>query len=195
MNTSQPSAIRPRLICLSAATGITLYAILILRAESQMAVGILLAIGAAIVIIGARLDITAKVGSLFLRHEQLTDVLALAGLAAITICFSQDHYVLFMVATVMLYMVACLGLNIQLGLAGVANFSGASFFFWGWLLHFSGPAHPYLAAARGRYPGRRSLRGDNRISSDSSGLANQRPLCCTRDHRVCPFVQNVPGCQ
>jgi ABC-type branched-subunit amino acid transport system permease subunit len=33
-----------------------------------------------------------------------------------------------MVATVMLYMVACLGMNIQLGLAGVVNFCGASFF-------------------------------------------------------------------
>ncbi len=35
---------------------------------------------------------------------------------------------LFMVATVMLYMVACMGMNIQMGLAGVVNFCGASFF-------------------------------------------------------------------
>ena len=42
--------------------------------------------------------------------------------------FHEDHFVLLLVLTVMLYSVATLGLNIQFGYAGVLNFAGASFF-------------------------------------------------------------------
>ena len=42
--------------------------------------------------------------------------------------FHDDHFVLLLVVTVLLYTVATLGLNIQFGYAGVLNFAGASFF-------------------------------------------------------------------
>jgi len=42
--------------------------------------------------------------------------------------FHEDHFVLLLVCTVLLYTVATLGLNIQFGYAGVLNFAGASFF-------------------------------------------------------------------
>jgi ABC-type branched-subunit amino acid transport system permease subunit len=42
--------------------------------------------------------------------------------------FAEDHFALLMIATVLLYGVACLGLTIQFGYAGVVNFSGAAFF-------------------------------------------------------------------
>ena len=42
--------------------------------------------------------------------------------------FHEDHFVLLLVITVLLYSVATLGLNIQFGYAGVLNFAGASFF-------------------------------------------------------------------
>ena len=42
--------------------------------------------------------------------------------------FHEDHFVLLLVDTVLLYTVATLGLNIQFGYAGVLNFAGASFF-------------------------------------------------------------------
>lgn len=128
MKTSQPSIIIQRLICLAAAAGITLYAILILAAESQLAVLIMLALGAGIAIGGARMGFSAAVGAMLSGRERFTDLLALAGLGVIAVFFRENHYVLFMIATVMMYMVACLGLNIQLGFAGVINFSGASFF-------------------------------------------------------------------
>lgn len=128
MRTTRSSTIKSRLICLAAAAGITAYTILILLAESQLAVAGLLVLAAAAAAVGTRKGVTAALGAMFLRHERLTDGMALAAAGIVTACFAQDHYVLFMVATVMLYMVACLGLNIQLGLAGVANFCGASFF-------------------------------------------------------------------
>ena len=42
--------------------------------------------------------------------------------------FHENHFVLLLVITVLLYSVATLGLNVQFGYAGVLNFAGASFF-------------------------------------------------------------------
>jgi len=39
-----------------------------------------------------------------------------------------DAFVLFLVGTVLVYVLTCLGLNIQFGFVGVLNFSGVSFF-------------------------------------------------------------------
>ena len=47
---------------------------------------------------------------------------------AVAAFFHEDHFVLLLVVTVLLYTVATLGLNIQFGYAGVLNFAGASFF-------------------------------------------------------------------
>lgn len=128
MENLQLSAFIRRLICFGAAAGITLYVTLILLAESQTAVAILLAIGTIAFPLGAKFGITAGLGNILARHEKLTDAFALAGVSVITIYFCEDHYVLFLIATVMLYMVAGLGLNIQFGFTGVANFAAASFF-------------------------------------------------------------------
>ena len=50
------------------------------------------------------------------------------GVFVLAAYFHEDHFVLLLVITVMLYTVATLGLNIQFGYAGVMNFAGASFF-------------------------------------------------------------------
>ena len=42
--------------------------------------------------------------------------------------FHNNHFVLLLMVTVLLYSVATLGLNVQFGYAGVVNFAGASFF-------------------------------------------------------------------
>ena len=42
--------------------------------------------------------------------------------------FREEHYALLMVATVTLSATACIGLNIQMGLGGIANFAAAAFF-------------------------------------------------------------------
>jgi ABC-type branched-subunit amino acid transport system permease subunit len=46
----------------------------------------------------------------------------------ITGVFHDQHFPLLMLASVLLYIVVCLGLNIQFGYAGVVNFAGAAFF-------------------------------------------------------------------
>lgn len=55
-------------------------------------------------------------------------VAAALGLAVLVAVFHDDHFTLLLVARVLVVAMACLGLHVQLGLAGVVNFAGAAFF-------------------------------------------------------------------
>ena len=55
-------------------------------------------------------------------------VYAILAACVVAAFFHDNHFVLLLFVTVMLYTVATLGLNIQFGYAGVLNFAGASFF-------------------------------------------------------------------
>ena len=52
----------------------------------------------------------------------------LLGVLVVVAWFHDDHFPLLMLATVLLYVAVCLGLNLQFGYAGVVNFAGAAFF-------------------------------------------------------------------
>ena len=49
------------------------------------------------------------------------------ALAAIVWLFREENFAMLMLATVLFYTVACLGLTVQFGYAGVVNFAGAAF--------------------------------------------------------------------
>ncbi|MBE0623783.1 MAG: branched-chain amino acid ABC transporter permease, partial [Burkholderiales bacterium] len=51
-----------------------------------------------------------------------------AGVLILAAAFYDQHFPLLMLTTVLLYIVVCLGLNLQFGYAGVVNFAGAAFF-------------------------------------------------------------------
>jgi ABC-type branched-subunit amino acid transport system permease subunit len=59
------------------------------------------------------------------RLATLFVVLAVVGVAA---GLHDDAYPLLMLCTVLLFVVACIGLNIQTGYCGIVNFAGAAFF-------------------------------------------------------------------
>ncbi|MDR2161894.1 MAG: branched-chain amino acid ABC transporter permease [Desulfovibrio sp.] len=61
-------------------------------------------------------------------QERLWDACLITIMLALMILFREDHYNLFLLGTIMAYATAVLGLNVQLGYAGVLNFSCASFF-------------------------------------------------------------------
>jgi ABC-type branched-subunit amino acid transport system permease subunit len=61
-------------------------------------------------------------------NERLWDACMVGVMAALLWIFREDHYNLFLLGTIMAYSIAVLGLNVQLGYAGVINFSCASFF-------------------------------------------------------------------
>jgi ABC-type branched-subunit amino acid transport system permease subunit len=116
------------LVGAGAIAALTAFAVLFLWVESETAVAGLLLAAAAVVVVGGRLGWLGQVQAALARHDLLLNVGAVLGAVAIAAFFHRDHFALLMIATVLLYVLACLGLTIQFGYAGILNFSGAAFF-------------------------------------------------------------------
>lgn len=104
------------------------YLILLIRVESQTEVIGLLAVGLALTLAASWAGLLRKASNSFQRREDMAGVIMVLATIAIIGFFHEDHFTLLLIATVMLYVLATLGLNLQFGFAGVLNFAGASFF-------------------------------------------------------------------
>ena len=122
-----PPTVRSRLPAIGCAVVATLYLILFLAADSQIAVGALLAAAAAGVALAARFGLIARVRDSIGDHPRTFDLAAILGVLAAAIFLRQAHFAILMMTTAMLMMVAALGLTVQFGFAGVVNFAGAAF--------------------------------------------------------------------
>jgi ABC-type branched-subunit amino acid transport system permease subunit len=107
---------------------VTAYLIALLAAEKQAVIIALLAAGIIFVLAAAWFGLARVASESFNSHEDALAVLAVVAALAIAAYFHDNHFVLLLVTTVLLYSVATLGLNVQFGFAGVLNFAGASFF-------------------------------------------------------------------
>jgi ABC-type branched-subunit amino acid transport system permease subunit len=112
---------------LAALAALTAFTVAFLGVESEVAVAALLAAGAAAVLLATRLGWLNAVATSFADHEAVINGAAISAVLLVAAVFREDHFTLLMVATVLLYVLACLGLNIQFGYAGLLNFAGASF--------------------------------------------------------------------
>ncbi len=119
------ASLLPGLIALAVATG---YLIELLAAEEQQVIIALLGAGMAVVVAAAWFGLIDPVSRSFVEREDTLAVFALGAAVMVGAYFHEDHFVLLLLVTVLLYSVATLGLNIQFGYAGVLNFAGASFF-------------------------------------------------------------------
>jgi ABC-type branched-subunit amino acid transport system permease subunit len=115
----------PGVIALAVAT---IYLIALLAAEQQRLILTLLVAGIAAVVVAAWLGLLESVSGSFADHEDWLGGCAIVAALAVAAFFHDNHFVLLLVNTVLLYSVATLGLNVQFGYAGVLNFAGASFF-------------------------------------------------------------------
>lgn len=106
----------------------TVYLIVLLRVENQTTILALLGVGIAAVVIANWLGWFASVGQSFGEREGGLGLLAVVSALVVAGYFHDDHFVLLLLCTVLLYTLATLGLNLQFGFAGVLNFAGASFF-------------------------------------------------------------------
>ncbi len=113
---------------LVSAAGVTVYVILLMSVESQAGVVALLAAGVLAVLAAARFGAAARVARAFAEQENYLNLMVVLAVLAVTGFFYEDHFVLLMVTTVIVYVIACLGLNLQFGYSGVLNFAGAAFF-------------------------------------------------------------------
>jgi ABC-type branched-subunit amino acid transport system permease subunit len=127
--TSESSAARmslwPGAVALTVATA---YLIALLAAEKQSLIIALLAVAVASVLAAAWFRLLDPVSASFTDRENILGGLTIVAAIVVGSYFHEDHFVLLLVDTVLLYTVATLGLNIQFGYAGVLNFAGASFF-------------------------------------------------------------------
>jgi ABC-type branched-subunit amino acid transport system permease subunit len=102
---------------LGVALAVFLY--LLLRAESEKSIAALLLIAVAAGFVLARLR---------LRLGAPGPALVIAAVAAVSLALHEDDFSLLLVTRVLIVILACLGLNLQFGYAGVLNFAGATFF-------------------------------------------------------------------
>jgi ABC-type branched-subunit amino acid transport system permease subunit len=119
------ASLLPGLVALVLGSG---YVTALLAAERQSTIIGLLAAGIATVLGGTWLQLLGPVSRSFTDQEDALGALSIVAALVIGAYFYEDHFVLLLVVTVLLYTVATLGLNIQFGYAGVLNFAGASFF-------------------------------------------------------------------
>ena len=107
---------------------VTAYVIAMLSVESQAGIMALLVAGAVAVIAAARTGALARVGRGFAAREGAWNLVIVVSVLVLTGFFREDHFLLLLVATIIIYVIAALGLNIQFGYAGTLNFAGAAFF-------------------------------------------------------------------
>ncbi|MEA3118313.1 MAG: hypothetical protein QOI13_1583 [Paraburkholderia sp.] len=107
---------------------VTVYVWLFLQAQSQIEVCGLLVIGAVAVFAASRLGVAGRIQSATRSSPRTGPWCALIGTLALICAFYNVHYALLLLCTVLLFSTACLGLTVQFGYAGVANFAGAAFF-------------------------------------------------------------------
>lgn len=104
------------------------FAMLVIHVENQWALLALLA-GGCIAAWGAgKIGIAGRADAAFSSHHRMMNTMVLCAFAAILFVFREGHFQLLMLASMLLYAVVCLGLNIQIGYCGVVNFAGAAFF-------------------------------------------------------------------
>src|SRR5215510_13279667 len=99
-----------------------------LAVEKQAWIIALLVAGIAVVAAAAWFGLLDGVSACFVEHEDALGGCAIIAALVVAAFFRDNHFVLLLIVTVLLYSVATLGLNIQFGYAGVLNFAGASFF-------------------------------------------------------------------
>ncbi|HEV7814454.1 MAG TPA: branched-chain amino acid ABC transporter permease [Janthinobacterium sp.] len=111
-----------------AALALTAYLWLFLHAESQLAVALLVLAAGLLAMAGKKFGITARLELAGASRPGLAQLWAVAAVLALIAAFHDAHFAVLMLSTVMLYTTACLGLTLQFGYAGIANFAGAAFF-------------------------------------------------------------------
>ncbi|MCW5699889.1 MAG: branched-chain amino acid ABC transporter permease [Rhodospirillales bacterium] len=118
---------RNPLPALAVAALATAFLITLLLVESQVGIAALIAGAAIATIAAARQGLLTRITAGLATREDLLGALCVAGVLVVTVFFHEDHFVLLMVATLILFVVATLGLNIQFGYTGLINFAGSSF--------------------------------------------------------------------
>ena len=105
-----------------------IYCILLLGAENQLEVGALVAIAFVASLVGKKTGFMDRLALAVSQHPSFPATASVIGVLVMMVVFHNSHFALLMLATVLIYSIVCLGLNIQFGYVGIVNFAGAAFF-------------------------------------------------------------------
>ncbi|HTN66460.1 MAG TPA: branched-chain amino acid ABC transporter permease [Burkholderiaceae bacterium] len=128
MNTSILFKRNSAVVLALAALALTTYMWMFLHAESQIGVALLLALALVVVMLSRKFGTAQQIEQAAAVRPGLARLWAVAGVLALIGAFYDSHFVLLMICAVLLFTTACLGLTLQFGFSGVANFAGAAFF-------------------------------------------------------------------
>ena len=112
----------------TALAAVFVYLWALLHAESQLAVGALLLAVPAVLSALRRGGLAEPLAHAANDAPRALGVGCVLGVLALLAALHDVHFALLLLATVLLYTVVGLGLNLQFGYAGVVNFAGAAFF-------------------------------------------------------------------
>lgn len=101
---------------------------LMMHAESQPQVLALLVGFLAVFVLADRTMFGREISLICSDFGGFANATAFVCAMALVAVFHREHYTLLMLSTVALFSTACIGLNLQMAFAGVANFAGAAFF-------------------------------------------------------------------
>jgi ABC-type branched-subunit amino acid transport system permease subunit len=117
-----------RLIALGALIAFAVFAGLFLELEEQWEIAVLAVFAVAAFYVAGRSGLAARIESVTAAHPRLSPLAVMVAVLLVALALYESHFALLMLATVMLYVVACLGLTVQFGYAGIVNFAGAAVF-------------------------------------------------------------------
>ncbi|MGI9450939.1 MAG: branched-chain amino acid ABC transporter permease [Geminicoccaceae bacterium] len=107
---------------------IAAYLTAFLHIESQTGTALLIFGAMALIALLVRFNALDHFQRSFADREKTMNAAIVVAVIVLALVFHEDHFTLLLIATVMIYMTASLGLTVQFGYAGVLNFAGASFF-------------------------------------------------------------------
>ncbi len=113
---------------LLALAAFAVFTYLFLEIERQWEVAALAVGAVAALLVSGRSGIAARVQRSAASNPGVAVALTVIAVLIVAAALHESHFALLMLATVALYVTACLGLTIQFGYAGIVNFAGAAFF-------------------------------------------------------------------
>ena len=118
----------PMVLLVTALVAVFIYLWALLHAESQLAVGALLLLVPAALFAMRRLDLAQPLADAAEGAPKTLGTGCVIGTLALVVALYDQHFALLLLASVLLYTVVGLGMNLQFGYAGIVNFAGAAFF-------------------------------------------------------------------
>ncbi len=109
------------------ASATSILAVAFLLVENEIMLGVIICLGLLCFYTAKQKRIPQKAVQLYRNAPFVFYAIILFNVAMAIVFCRNEHFALFMIASVAIFSTACLGITLQLGYAGLTNFAGAAF--------------------------------------------------------------------